>query len=398
MTQLAGFLAAAIAVVCFGTNFIPVKKYDTGDGMFFQWCMCVGIFVSGFFAQLYTMAKFEPIAAIGGVLWCTGNITAVPVIQCIGLGLGMLIWGGTALVVGWACSFFGWLGDEAESDEVYVKWLNYMGVGFALLSLLVFSQVKSGAPEVVVRDEDEESDIDDPARLTQSANDTYESGLLQHGVHVQNDSSIEYASDSDSDSVILKPASSSWTDALSPTMKRAVGIGGAVFAGCMYGTNFNPPQWLMDNPYRACPDNKGVPEDRCAHSTVGYDYIFSHFSGILMASTFYFLLYCIYSRNRPWLSAEIALPSFLSGSVWSFAQMAWFVANTNLSLVISFPIISTAPGVVASLVGIVLYKEIQGTKNFIILGGAILLTITGCICIALSKMLNQPATPTPPSM
>ena len=28
-----GFAAAGIAVVGFGTNFIPVKKYDAGDGM-----------------------------------------------------------------------------------------------------------------------------------------------------------------------------------------------------------------------------------------------------------------------------------------------------------------------------------------------------------------------------
>lgn len=28
-----GFLGAIIAIVLFGSNFIPVKKFDTGDGM-----------------------------------------------------------------------------------------------------------------------------------------------------------------------------------------------------------------------------------------------------------------------------------------------------------------------------------------------------------------------------
>ncbi len=28
-----GFLGAAIAIVFFGSNFIPVKKFETGDGM-----------------------------------------------------------------------------------------------------------------------------------------------------------------------------------------------------------------------------------------------------------------------------------------------------------------------------------------------------------------------------
>ncbi len=28
-----GFLGAAVAIVFFGSNFIPVKKFETGDGM-----------------------------------------------------------------------------------------------------------------------------------------------------------------------------------------------------------------------------------------------------------------------------------------------------------------------------------------------------------------------------
>ena len=34
-----GYLAVGIASVCFGSNFIPVKKYETYDGMFYQWVM-----------------------------------------------------------------------------------------------------------------------------------------------------------------------------------------------------------------------------------------------------------------------------------------------------------------------------------------------------------------------
>lgn len=50
-TDLAiGFTSSAVAVVLFGTNFVPVKKYDTGDGklvyiftyLFFCWCFYFG--------------------------------------------------------------------------------------------------------------------------------------------------------------------------------------------------------------------------------------------------------------------------------------------------------------------------------------------------------------------
>jgi hypothetical protein len=42
-----GYLAVAIAVLFFGSNFVPVKRYDTGDGMFFQWVMASAIFAWG---------------------------------------------------------------------------------------------------------------------------------------------------------------------------------------------------------------------------------------------------------------------------------------------------------------------------------------------------------------
>lgn len=75
--------------------------------------------------------KFHPFAMIGGVIWATGNFTscdslfkrqssvalimdadrfsagnlaAVPVIKSIGLGLGILIWGSSSLMMGWASS------------------------------------------------------------------------------------------------------------------------------------------------------------------------------------------------------------------------------------------------------------------------------------------------------
>ena len=37
MSQVAGYVGAAIAVVFFGSNYVPVKKFPTGDGMVFQW-------------------------------------------------------------------------------------------------------------------------------------------------------------------------------------------------------------------------------------------------------------------------------------------------------------------------------------------------------------------------
>ena len=52
MGEGVGFLCAAVAVICFGSNFVPVKKYETGDGMFFQWVMCTCIWLAGFIVNI----------------------------------------------------------------------------------------------------------------------------------------------------------------------------------------------------------------------------------------------------------------------------------------------------------------------------------------------------------
>mmetsp|Transcript_26682 Transcript_26682/g.83531 ORF Transcript_26682/g.83531 Transcript_26682/m.83531 type:complete len:109 (+) Transcript_26682:294-620(+) len=36
MSSTSGYIGALIAVFCYGSNFIPVKKIDTGDGLFYQ--------------------------------------------------------------------------------------------------------------------------------------------------------------------------------------------------------------------------------------------------------------------------------------------------------------------------------------------------------------------------
>lgn len=106
---------------------------------------------------------------------------------------------------------------------------------------------------------------------------------------------------------------------------------------------------------------------------------FSQFCGILLASFVFFSIYCIrqqggitvfflcyiYVRTMaknsltfrcspmtkgfrgidPFVNKPLIGPSFACGMVWAFAQIGWFYANQNLEMSISFPIITTAPGV-----------------------------------------------------
>lgn len=37
-----GYIGIVLAVLFFGSNFIPIKKFETGDGMMFQFVVCTG--------------------------------------------------------------------------------------------------------------------------------------------------------------------------------------------------------------------------------------------------------------------------------------------------------------------------------------------------------------------
>ncbi|KAM8970639.1 LOW QUALITY PROTEIN: transmembrane protein 144 [Sarcophilus harrisii] len=99
---IVGFISD-VAVILFGSNFVPVKKFDTGDGMFLQWILCAAIWtVSLMVNVLLHCPKFWPLAMLGGCVWATGNITN-PIVKTIGLGLGLLI-GSFNSLTGWASS------------------------------------------------------------------------------------------------------------------------------------------------------------------------------------------------------------------------------------------------------------------------------------------------------
>ncbi|XP_035767049.1 transmembrane protein 144b [Neolamprologus brichardi] len=70
-----GITANMAAVFLYGSNFVPVKRVETGDGMFFQWVQCAAIWVVSMFGDLMLQSpKFCPFAMLGGVLWATGIV------------------------------------------------------------------------------------------------------------------------------------------------------------------------------------------------------------------------------------------------------------------------------------------------------------------------------------
>lgn len=358
-----GYIGVLISVLGFGSNFVPLKRVKIGDGIFFQFIMCNAIFITAI--PVLIVQKFPEmhgLALLGGFLWCTGNILCPIVIRCIGMGLGLLVWGCISMIMGWASGRFGLFG--LHKQVIANPDLNTIGMVLAIIGLLVFLQVQTN--DTSVDNMAKDGDVTSPLVLTGDDED--------QGVHLVADSTlfadkknrrnVQKVDEADGDSNGLP---------FSDSTKRVAGLVLAAVAGIFFGCSFDPSQYVIDHKYDGN-DNS-------------LNYVFAHYTGILITSWFYTIAYCLYKgyhNQRPYINADILLPGTLSGLMWGIAQCAWFYANGQLGFAVTFPIISCGPGFVGSLWGIFLFKEITGFRNLGLLGLAALITVPALIVVGLS--------------
>jgi len=381
VSVMLGYVGIVMAMVFFGSNFVIVKKFDSGDGVFFQLWMCMGIWTVGLVVNLIQGSpKFWPLAMAGGALWATGNVLCVYVIQQIGMGLGLVIWGSMAMLVGWFTGFFGLFG--LQKDELAVVWLNVLGLGFALASLLTSFKVKvthqpteqdpnanNGEGFVVLPGSEQDSE----AKLASVQGEYNNFG---HVVTGPSQLTSPFSDDNNN------PPHSSNNDANAAKANKLWGIVCALCAGFFFGNNFDPPTYIQQ--HNCHQDNKCLEEYRGASSDP-LDYVFAHFCGILLMAMLIFFAYCIVKRNNPWVSPQICLPAYLSGMMWALGQVGWFMANASLGYTVAFPLAVIGPGIIGSMWSVFVFKEIRGLRNYLLLGGVFGFAICTAVCIVMSK-------------
>ncbi|XP_033112663.1 transmembrane protein 144-like [Anneissia japonica] len=345
-SDIIGYIASTIAVVFFGANLVPVKKADTGDGMFYQWIACSSTWLIGLIVHLIRgCPPFKPLAMLGGLLWATGHITVVPILKTIGISLGFMIWDSTNLLAGWASGRFGLFG--LHKDVITRPVCSYLGVAFSLLRAFMLMFVEENVSAENVPSDDESSVLLKERQRRASTQVTAAEPECSVGA-------------------------ASWVDNLSPIYKRVVGICLSLIAGIFYGLNFVPCIWIQQNVEGS--------------SSNGLDYVFSHYCGIYLTSSIYFFLYCVLKRNQPQLPPGLILPSMAAGVMWGIAQSGWFVANDILSTSVSFPIVTAGPTLIALLWGVFYFHEITGLKNYILLAVITVIIIAGTILTALARL------------
>eukprot|EP00437_Effrenium_voratum_P008974 CAMPEP_0181421258 /NCGR_PEP_ID=MMETSP1110-20121109/13008_1 /TAXON_ID=174948 /ORGANISM="Symbiodinium sp., Strain CCMP421" /LENGTH=332 /DNA_ID=CAMNT_0023544323 /DNA_START=48 /DNA_END=1046 /DNA_ORIENTATION=- len=325
-----GYACCLIASVAYAVNYLPVKKYETGDGIFFTFAMSLGILMVGLlmgFMQ-HEPLGFEPLAAVGGVIFTLGNLLCPLVIQLIGLGLGLTIWDLSNMLMGWFTGRFGLFGVDKELAEKPL--FNYAGLALACVSL-VFMYLAARFDT-----KPKEADVEAP----------------ESKVDEKQPEGLE-----------------------SPNPLRLVmGASMALLAGVLFGTMFDLPQDLMQGEFGPC------------HSRCALDYVFSHFVGIFAAAAVALLIYIIVRRRKSYVPLNLMLPAMCSGIIWAIGTVAWFDANGELGFSVTFPIISSLPSILALLIGFCCFGELQSSKSrwFALVG--VMIRLPGVALIALSRL------------
>uniref|UniRef100_A0AAY4DDE7 Transmembrane protein 144 n=1 Tax=Denticeps clupeoides TaxID=299321 RepID=A0AAY4DDE7_9TELE len=313
-----GFVACLLSIVLYGSYLLPVKKLENGDGK-------KACFFSG------------PAVSIRWPCW-EGPCGR----QLIGLALGVLLWGSSGLLMGWASSRFGWFGTKPE--EVPYPMLNYCGAALCALSSVIFFFVKSDV------------------RSHLSSETT---PLLFDRVSLW-------------DLRGTGPANS-WMDSIAPKTKRIIGCCLAILCGLFYGSSFVPVLYIKHHSSSNVSRFTGS-------SQYNLDYCFAQCNGVFLASSVYFLIYCIGMKNRPRVYPRAILPGFLTGTMWAVATYSWFMASNYLSAVVTFPIVSAGSGMVAALWGSLFFKEVKGLGNCFVFVLASCVTLAGSLLTAFSKI------------
>ena len=70
-----GFIFLLGSSLFYGSNYIPVKQYETGDGMFFQLILCMAAWTAGLVVNIVQgFPKFELWPMLGGCLWAVNHL------------------------------------------------------------------------------------------------------------------------------------------------------------------------------------------------------------------------------------------------------------------------------------------------------------------------------------
>eukprot|EP01089_Gocevia_fonbrunei_P006436 TRINITY_DN1710_c0_g1_i1.p1 TRINITY_DN1710_c0_g1~~TRINITY_DN1710_c0_g1_i1.p1 ORF type:complete len:373 (+),score=66.43 TRINITY_DN1710_c0_g1_i1:91-1209(+) len=367
--SIVGYIGAGVATVFFGSNYVPMKGYNTGNGIAFQWIMCSGIMILGFLS--FSMAKhfvFDWHALLGGGAWALGNCMSMPTIELLGLGVGLLTWSSTNLVAGYFWGRFGVFG--LKKEVITNQYFSIFGVICAVIALLLFVFIESDLPEEEPQNKKTYQTIDTEAPVStrsRTFNATSESESESDSLLANSSPSINQHNSKNlqnTNAFYAKIEGILFNDA----NKRILGLAMAVISGLLYSVSLVPFQLWYEK----------------QKSPGTFDYLFSQFGGIYVTSTIIFALYCLIVRV-PSINVKATIPSYMCGLLWAVAAGGWMAATADLGFTVGYPITGVGPIIVTSLWSVFYFREIKGKKNLGLLAAAFTFIGIAVAFLVLSK-------------
>ena len=353
-----GVALTIIPTICFGSNYVPVKSFETGDGVFFQWVMSVAILIGGFVTYcIQQFPTFYVEAAIGGAIWSLGNVCVVPIIKLVGLSIGFLIWAMTSMVVGWATNTFGLFG--VDRKVLCYPVINYVGVAACVVGGVMIAFVQPSLD-----------------RKKEQGNNTERAPLIQNNEDSKILSSSYKTINGDSKKVQIANSTDdlAWIASLHPVIRKLLGVGLGFMSGMFYGFMFLPISLMTTQAH-----------NNTYYSPDSIDYAFPYTVGIFLMGTLVLVVYCFIKLNKPSINPQALLPGLFSGGIWAAGAMVWIYVNGILSSSITFPIVSSVPPIISSIWGILVFREIQGNKNLFLFLLSFVFILCGVLLVSLSE-------------
>ena len=339
-------LLILVPAVLLGSNYALLKRYNKGDGVFFQWVVCVGVWICGFIVSLVqSQTQFYMFGMIGGIIWSGGNFLLVSLIQLVGFTTGVLVWSLVFMGSGWGTGMLDLLG--VPHDKLCVPFFNYGGVVMCLSGVILLAFLKDNRSISIQRSDSVYNDL--------------------HSI-LAPDNASHYKE------VRYQPgwAAVLFVRRLSPLKKKVLGYALAILMGIAWGTHFLPMQILLV-----------LAEQDSYYSARPLDYIFPYATGVLLISTLYTCLYSLYMRNRPTILPQSILPALAVGALSGGAISLWAHLNQRMSPAVTFPIIATGTPTIGFVTSIIAYR---GWKNVFIFSVTFFVILFGIILVLLSKV------------
>mmetsp|Transcript_4964 Transcript_4964/g.13776 ORF Transcript_4964/g.13776 Transcript_4964/m.13776 type:complete len:478 (+) Transcript_4964:78-1511(+) len=151
-----GMLVVFCATICYGSYFVPAKKYAVHDGLVFQWYQCSGITLAGFFCALVRNNwSYEgemssgfyvcPEGLLMGVLFQVANILATRSVKLCGLGVYYTMHQVTNLGLTFVVGIFGPKIGLAATPPGNV-WLAFAGFCLVMLGMVPVMYMEKETP------------------------------------------------------------------------------------------------------------------------------------------------------------------------------------------------------------------------------------------------------------